>query len=145
MGKNTENIFYNIGLDIGTNSVGYAVTDMDGKLIKIKNKNFWGVRLFDEGKTAAERRLYRSSRRRKQRRKQRIYLLQQILENEIRKTDDNFFARLNESFKNQEDRGHHFNLFIGESLNDQTYYNKYPTIYHLRYDLIRKKKSLILD
>lgn len=141
MGKNTENIFYNIGLDIGTNSVGYAVTDMDGKLIKIKNKNFWGVRLFDKGKTAAERRLYRSSRRRKQRRKQRIYLLQQILENEIRKTDENFFARLNESFKNQEDRGHHFNLFIGESLNDQTYYNKYPTIYHLRYDLIRKKEK----
>lgn len=48
---------YNIGLDIGTTSVGWAVTDADGqKLLKAKNKNLWGVSLFEAEKTAAERR-----------------------------------------------------------------------------------------
>ena len=45
---------YNIGLDIGTNSVGWAVTDLENNILKHGNKNMWGARLFDEGQTAAD-------------------------------------------------------------------------------------------
>ena len=40
MKKSTKNIYYDIGLDIGTNSVGYAVTDIEGNLVKIKGEKF---------------------------------------------------------------------------------------------------------
>lgn len=70
---------YNIGLDIGTNSVGWAVTDENAHLLKFKGKNMWGVRLFEKGETAATRRGYRSTRRRLARRKQRLEQLQEIL------------------------------------------------------------------
>ena len=62
---------YNIGLDIGTNSVGWAVTDLENNILKHGNKNMWGARLFDEGQTAAERRNFRGTRRRIERRKER--------------------------------------------------------------------------
>ena len=45
---------YYIGLDIGTNSVGWAVTDEKYNLIKApvkgkyKNHDMWGIRLFDD-------------------------------------------------------------------------------------------------
>ena len=60
---------YNIGLDIGTTSVGWAVVEADTQKIirKGKGKNrkaLWGVRLFDAADTAEERRNFRSSRRR---------------------------------------------------------------------------------
>ena len=48
---------YSIGLDIGTSSVGYSVVDEKGNLLKFKNRNMWGVRLFSEGDTAKSRRL----------------------------------------------------------------------------------------
>lgn len=58
---------YTISLDIGTNSVGWAVIDDKLKLAQGKKKiyknektyktrvNLWGVRLFDEGETASDR------------------------------------------------------------------------------------------
>lgn len=40
---------YNIGLDIGTNSVGWAVVESEKqKVLRKGNKKLWGVRLFDE-------------------------------------------------------------------------------------------------
>ena len=72
---------YYIGLDIGTNSVGWAVTDEKYNLIKApingkyKNHDMWGIRLFEEGKTAAERRTARANRRRLARRVNRIKML----------------------------------------------------------------------
>lgn len=36
---------YYIGLDIGTNSVGWAVTDEKYRLLKSKGKTMWGIRL----------------------------------------------------------------------------------------------------
>lgn len=60
---------YYIGLDIGTNSVGYAVTDTDYNIIRLKDKRAWGVRLFDEANTASDRRAKRTNRRRLDRRK----------------------------------------------------------------------------
>ncbi len=47
---------YYLGLDIGTNSVGWAVTNENYQLLRAKGKDLWGVRLFDEAHTAEERR-----------------------------------------------------------------------------------------
>ena len=60
---------YFIGLDIGTNSVGWAVTDENYELVRIKGKHAWGIRLFDKAEVAADRRTKRTSRRRLARRK----------------------------------------------------------------------------
>lgn len=54
---------YYIGLDIGTNSVGWAVTDEKYSVVKKKGKRLWGVRLFDTAATAKKRRLKRTARR----------------------------------------------------------------------------------
>lgn len=75
--KEVQNDYY-IGLDIGTNSVGWAVTDLQYNILRKKGKTMWGIRLFEEAKTAAERRVARTNRRRLQRQKQRIELLQEI-------------------------------------------------------------------
>ena len=85
---------YNIGIDIGTSSVGLAVTGEDGRLLKFKGKNMWSVNLFDEGETAKATRLYRSSRRRYSRRSQRIKWLQNLVSEDVLSADENFFARL---------------------------------------------------
>lgn len=55
---------YYIGLDIGTNSVGWCVTDLNYHVLKFHGKAMWGIRLFEEGDTAASRRGFRASRRR---------------------------------------------------------------------------------
>ena len=54
---------YYLGLDIGTNSVGWAVTDEEYNLCRFRGKDMWGIRLFEAANTAKERRLKRSSRR----------------------------------------------------------------------------------
>lgn len=64
-----------LGLDIGTNSVGYALLDENNKLIKKNGHTFWGVRMFDEAETAKDRGSYRKSRRRLLRRKERMEIL----------------------------------------------------------------------
>ena len=65
---------YYLGLDMGTSSVGWAVTDEKYNLIRKKGKDLWGVRLFSEAKTAADRRSHRVSRRRLQREKARLVI-----------------------------------------------------------------------
>lgn len=45
---------YYLGLDMGTSSVGWAVTDIHYKLLRAKGKDLWGVRLFDEAETAVK-------------------------------------------------------------------------------------------
>lgn len=37
---------YNIGLDLGTASVGWAVTSEDGELLYFDGKPTWGSRIF---------------------------------------------------------------------------------------------------
>ena len=61
--KNFNNDYY-AGFDIGTDSVGYAVADTDYNLCKFKGNAMWGVDLFEESNSAAERRTLRSARRR---------------------------------------------------------------------------------
>ena len=66
---------YNIGLDIGTTSVGWAVAnDATNKVMRKGGKALWGVRLFDSAVTAEDRRAKRGTRRRYDRRRERIKL-----------------------------------------------------------------------
>lgn len=83
---------YYVGLDIGTSSVGWAVTDESYNVLKFNSKKMWGVRLFDEAKVAEERRTFRGARRRLDRKKERINLLQDFFAEEIAKVDPNFCA-----------------------------------------------------
>ena len=58
---------YYLGLDMGTSSLGWAVTDPEYHLLRAKGKDLWGVRLFPEAESSAGRRTQRISRRRLQR------------------------------------------------------------------------------
>ena len=129
-----------VGLDIGTNSVGWCATDENGKIIRKNGKRLWGYLGFDEAKDASERRMYRCQRRRLNRRRQRVELLRGIFENEISKIDNSFFYRLDNSFLRNEDRfdsqgnpkPFKWTLFNDRSFTDKQYYDKFPTIFHLR-------------
>lgn len=137
MGKQEFNDYY-LGFDIGTNSVGWAVTDLQYKLLRFNKKDMWGSRLFEEAKTAKDRRVYRNSRRRLDRRKRRLKLLEELFLDEISKVDNTFFRRLEESNLYNEDKSIKFNypLFNDKDYTDIDFYNEYKTIYHLRKDLI---------
>ncbi|RHW48766.1 hypothetical protein DS832_00520 [Bombilactobacillus bombi] len=134
--KKSDN--YNIGLDIGTSSVGWAVTDDHYQLFSLKKKNALGVRLFDGGNTAEERRGYRSVRRRLNRRKQRLQWLKEIFAPEINPIDPEFFARLNYSWVTHGDQQHQlFNhIVFNDQESEEEFYDKYPTISHLRSTMI---------
>lgn len=49
---------YYLGLDLGTGSLGWAVTDENYQILRRHGKDLWGVRLFDNAKTAEERRIF---------------------------------------------------------------------------------------
>lgn len=136
MMKEIKKIF--IGLDMGTNSVGWTATDENYEIIKKNGKALWGIRLFDEAQTAENRRMHRIARRRIERRSRRIDLLQELFAQEICKKDPGFYERLNESGLYEEDKTVHQtnSLFNDVDFNDKAYYKKYPTIYHLRHALM---------
>lgn len=139
---------YYLGLDIGTSSVGWAVTDENYNVLKAKGMRLWGSYLFKEGETAAERRKYRSNRRRKSRQKARIDYLQEIFADEIYKIDPSFFLRLNNSALFREDKGEwlgdkqlsnldtKYSLFDDLNYTDYDFYKEHKTIYHLIQELI---------
>lgn len=142
---------YYLGLDMGTDSCGWCVTDdkyniirshkktydPDGKLIKREGCHLWGSRLFGPANTAENRRLNRTARRRLARRRRRIILLRELFQPEMDKIDPNFFRRLDQSNLWNEDKDkelqmeHNF-LFNDKDLTDKEYYKDFPTIYHLR-------------
>ena len=95
---------YYLGLDMGTGSVGWAVTDTDYQVLKSHGKALWGVRLFETAMTAEERRGFRTARRRLDRRNWRIQILQEIFSEEIAKVDPGFFLRMKESKYYPEDK-----------------------------------------
>ncbi len=144
---------YSIGLDIGTNTVGFAVITDDYKVPSKKmkvlgntdkrfiKKNLIGALLFDEGTTAEARRLKRTARRRYTRRKNRLRYLQEIFFEEMSKLDSSFFHRLDDSFLIPEDkRASKYPIFatLGE---EKEYHKQFPTIYHLRKYLADSKEK----
>ena len=144
---------YSIGLDIGTNSVGWAVITDDYKVPSKKmkvlgntdkhfiKKNLIGALLFDEGTTAEARRLKRTARRRYTRRKNRLRYLQEIFAEEMSKVDSSFFHRLDDSFLIPEDkRGSKYPIFATLA-EEKEYHKQFPTIYHLRKHLADSKEK----
>lgn len=128
---------YYIGLDLGTGSVGWAVTDDNGDLYHFKGKPTWGSRLFPSAETAADTRTKRGQRRRYSRRRWRLNLLQELFCEEMQKVDSEFFIRMNQSYLLKEDRGgalpdYQYPFFNDSDFTEQDYYKKFPTIYHLR-------------
>ena len=131
---------YYVGLDMGTGSVGWAVTDESYQILRRHGKAMWGVRLFESAKTAEERRMFRTGRRRLDRRGWRIEILQEIFAEEISRVDPGFFLRMKESKYYPEDKRDiqgncpelPYTLFVDKTFTDKDFHKKYPTIYHLR-------------
>lgn len=88
---------YFLGLDMGTGSVGWAVTDNSYEILRSHGKSLWGVRLFESANTAEERRMFRTARRRLDRRNWRIQILQELFAEEIAAVDPGFYLRMKES------------------------------------------------
>ena len=135
---------YYMGLDMGTSSVGWAVTDEKYNLIKKRGKDMWGIREFEEADTAETRRTFRGARRRRQREVVRIGLLKEYFHDEVIKVDPNFFQRLENSKYFQEDKDEEVNekygVFADKNYTDKDYFKEYPTIYHLRKELLHSQE-----
>ena len=95
---------YYLGLDMGTSSCGWSVTDEEYHVLRRHRKALWGVRLFEGAKTAEERRMHRTGRRRLDRRGWRINILQELFAEEVSKIDPGFFLRMKESKYYPEDK-----------------------------------------
>lgn len=142
--KRMEKIF--LGLDIGTNSCGWAVTNERYDLQKLNGKDGWGVDLFEEAKTKADRRSNRTKKRRMDRKKLQNMWLRELFEEEVEKVDKNFFTRLKFSNLWKEDKilmnpdlNSKYSLFsdeLGQIYNDRNYYKDFKTVYHLRQKLL---------
>ena len=132
---------YYLGLDVGTDSVGYAVADEKYNLIKFHGKPAWGTTIFDAASQSEERRTFRSARRRLNRKKQRIELIQELFAKEIAKVDKDFYIRIKAGNMFRKDIGYEYTLFVDENYSDKDYYQQYPTIHHLIYDLMTTDKK----
>ena len=131
---------YYLGLDMGTGSVGWAVTNTKYELLRKKGKDMWGIREFETADSAADRRTHRVDRRRRQRKVARLGLLKSYFSDAIDKIDPNFFIRMENSKYFLEDKDQKLNskngIFDDENYNDADYYAEYPTIFHLRKALL---------
>lgn len=130
---------YYIGLDIGTNSVGWAVTDFNYNILRHRGKDMWGVHLFDKANSAQDRRTIRTSRRRLERRGARLQLLRELLQNEINAIDPLFFQHLDESkfhLSDRTDARQKYSIFNDADYTDKNYHDEFKTVYHLRHELM---------
>ena len=139
--KKREKIDYFVGLDIGTNSIGYAATTEGYKLIKHQQQPIWGVHLFESADQSAERRAFRTARRRLDRRQQRIQLLRELFAPEIKNIDSLFFQRIDHSWVKKSSDDVSFAIFADENFTVKEYYAKYPTIHHLIVALIEQPQE----
>ena len=137
---------YCLGLDIGTNSVGWAAIDDGYELLKLCGKDAWGALLIDNAESAAGRRLARSARRRLERRRERIRLLRELFAPLIAPVDEKFFVRLDESSLHVGEgeffRKNRYNIFDGE-FTDKDYFRGKDTrtVYHLRRKLMESDEK----
>ena len=140
---------YFAGFDIGTESVGWAVTDEQYRVLRKNGKALWGVRQFPEARKAEERRGFRVARRRLERREQRLALLRDIFAKEIAAVDPAFFQRMEESRFWAEDKRPdgegrplgRYTLFADRDYCDRDYHREFPTIYHLRRALMFEDRA----
>lgn len=131
---------YYLGLDVGTSSVGWAVTDKNYNLVRFKGKDLWGIREFEEANTKADRRSHRGARRRRQREIARLGLIKEYFSDAIEAVDANFMIRLENSMYHKGDKDNALqsrnSIFNDKNYKDSDYYRDYPTIFHLRSELI---------
>lgn len=114
------------------------MTDENYKVVRRKGKDIWGVRLFDEAKTANERRINRISRRRRAREVARIGMLKELFGDAIEGVDPGFYQRLEESKYHATDKVIEGKdaIFHDADFTDKDYFAQYPTIAHLQKELI---------
>ncbi len=140
-----ENREYFLGLDMGTSSVGWAVTDEKYQLLKAKGKDLWGIREFEEAQTAVDRRSHRVSRRRRQREMVRIGFLKEYFHDAIMKVDPYFYQRLDNSMYCLDDKEasvrNKNGIFHDADYTDKEYFTQYPTIFHLRKELLESDRE----
>lgn len=132
---------YYLGVHMTPTAVGWAVTDPNYDILKAKRKDMWGIREFEEAETAAFRRTKRTNRRRQQRERVRIGLLKTYFSDAILSVDPYFFVRLDNSKYHLDDKpltGKNC-LFADFDYTDKDYYEEYPTIFHLRKELLHNK------
>lgn len=132
----SDNNSYYLGLDIGTDSIGYAVTDQQYNLLRFHGSDAWGSSVFDAAALKDERRGHRSDRRRLERKKQRVKMLQEIFAKEISKVDERFFVRLEGSYLWRKDTVDRYTLFDESDYTDAEYHKEFPTIHHLICELM---------
>lgn len=136
---------YMVGLDIGTDSCGWVATDFKNNILKMHGKTAIGSHLFEAGNTAADRRGFRTTRRRIKRRKWRLGLLEEIFDPYMAAVDPYFFARLKESGLSPKDsRKTVSSIVFPTSEEDKKFYKDYPTIYHLRNKLMKEDRKFDL-
>lgn len=105
--------------------------------------------MFETFEGAKKRRVNRCARRRLKRQKEHLSLLRELFEEEMQKVDKGFFLRMKESryvYKDKRDENGEkpqlpYALFVDENYTDVDYHRDFPTIYHLRRDLIQKKNK----
>ena len=140
---------YFLGLDMGTGSTCWAVTDTEYNIVRKHGKSLWGSRLFESANTAEERRIFRTARRRLDRKNWRIQVLQELFSEEIAKVDPGFYLRMKESKYYPEDKRDAegkcpelpYALFVDQDFTDKDYHKQFPTIYHLRKILMETKNT----
>ncbi len=144
-GNNLKCSDYYVGIDAGSNSLGFAATDINYNVLRFKGNAMWGVRLFDEALTAEGRRNARTSRRRLARLKQRLFLLEMLFAEEIAKVDPNFIIRMRESFLHIEDKSDgigKYSVFNDLHYTDKDFSADFPSMYHLRSKLIHSDEKM---
>lgn len=136
---------YSIGLDIGTSSIGYSIVDDEGKLIRVKGNPGIGVRLYKPAEKAEDRRGFRTSRRRISRARWRRKFLREFFDEHMAAIDSGFFEKLkyyNESPKDVQ--AHQTSKQLFDYQTNAEYFHKYPTIYHLRWQLMHEHRKFDL-
>lgn len=135
---------YYLGLTLDDTSIGWALTDPAYNILRASRKDAWGTRLFSAAETAEKARAARMARRTLRRKHRNIAFLRQVFEKEINKVDPLFFKRMDESKLYLDDRSADNQqknaLFNDPGFDDKDYFKQYPTIYHLKKDLMTSKE-----
>lgn len=134
---------YGVGLDIGSNSVGWCVVDSTGRMIQVRHQYGLGVRKFRTAVKAVQTRLLRIARRRYKRRRARLKLLEDYFKvnSNILQVDPTFFERLHQSSIHKDDIRFQKKFRLFSLKQDKEYQKAYPTIYHLRWKLMTEDKQ----
>ena len=145
MGRKVAAEDYAISLDIGNGSVGWAAFTPDYRLVRAKGHELIGARLFEPAQTAEARRMARTTRRRISRRRWRLRLLDALFDAALSEIDPSFLMRRKYSWVHPNDTNNaerwYGGILFDSKDQDKRFYEKYPTIYHLRRALMEDNEQ----